>query len=220
MRQHWSETPVHVIDFEGSRATGVLEYGVATIRHGRIESVHTRICQPSGMIPEAETHIHGISEADTAGQKPFSDELGLFMDLRSSGPLCAHNAAFERHLLKAIWPYPRQSPDFLNPGRSLADWGPWIDTLRLYELIFPMLTDHSLGALLDAFALREKLEELSASFCPPKRSRFHCALYDALGSAVLLSHLGSLPGYEDLGLDWLLVHSLNREENAEQRELF
>lgn len=220
MRQHWSETPIHVIDFEGSRATGVLEYGVATIHHGHITNAQTRICQPSGIIPEAETRVHGISTAETVGQKPFTDELGLFMDLRSSGPLCAHNATFERHLLKAVWPYPRHSPDFLNPGRSLADWGPWIDTLRLYELIFPMISDHSLGSLLKTFGLQEKLEQASVEFCPPERRRFHCALYDALGSALLLAHVGSLPGYEDLSLDWLLLHSLNRAENAEQRELF
>jgi DNA polymerase III epsilon subunit-like protein len=220
MRNHWTDTPIHVIDFEGSRATGVLEYGVATLHRGDVASVKTGICSPLGRIPEAETRIHGISHANTTGKTPFACEQELFMDLRSSGPFCAHNASFEHHLLKAVWPYPRMSPDFANPGKSVASWGPWIDTLRLYELAFPMLADHSLGALLETFGLAEQLDIISADYCPPARRHFHCALYDALGSAMLLQHLGSLDGFEDLTLDWLMIHSQSQDENASQTEIF
>lgn len=220
MPRHWTDTPIHVTDFEGSRATGVLEYGVATIQHGSITDAKTRICAPIGKIPEAETRVHGIGQRDTVGKTPFSAEQELFMDLRSKGPLCAHNASFEKHLLKAVWPYPRTSPDFLNTDKSVADWGPWIDTLRLYELVFPMLSDHSLGALLATFGLTCRLDIISIDYCPPSRRHFHCALYDALGSAMLLTHLSTLPGYRDLTLDWLMIHSQTMDENAEQTELF
>jgi len=220
MPKHWTDSPIHVIDFEGSRATGVLEYGAVTIFRGKVLSTKTRICAPSGAIPEAETRIHGIGDSDTDGAAPFAAEQDFFMDMRESGPLCAHNAAFEKHLLKACWPYPRSSPDFLNPNRQVADWGPWVDTLRLYELVFPMLSEHGLGALLDAFGLCEQLDIISADYCPPKRKHFHCALYDALGSALLLTHLGRLPGYENLSLEWLLMHSQPASAQAEQKEMF
>jgi DNA polymerase III epsilon subunit-like protein len=220
MRNHWNDTPIHVIDFEGSRATGVLEYGVATLHHGTIASAKTRICSPIGKIPEAETRVHGIGHADTVGKMPFSDEREFFMDLRSSGPLCAHNASFEKHLLKAVWPYPRTSPDFINPGKNVTDWGPWVDTLRLYEIVFPTLADYSLGALLTTFGLAGRLDIMSIDFCPPSRRHFHCALYDALGSALLLEHLGRLPGYEELTLEWLMIHSQTSSENVEQTEIF
>jgi DNA polymerase III epsilon subunit-like protein len=220
MPSHWTDTPIHVIDFEGSRASGVLEYGAVTIFRGGIVSTRTRLCAPLGAIPPEETRIHGIDADDTRGMAPFAAEQDFFMDLRLTGPLCAHNASFEKHLLKALWPYPRSSPDFLNPGRNVADWGPWIDTLRLYELVFPMLTEHGLGALLDAFGLKEQLEIIADDRCPSGRRRYHCALYDALGSAMLLTHLGRLPGYEDLPLEWLLIHSQPADDEAGQQELF
>lgn len=220
MPAHWTDTPIHIIDFEGSRATGVLEYGVVTIHRGSIVNTHTRLCAPIAAIPEAETLIHGIGAEDTLGQAPFCAEHELFMDLRSTGPLCAHNASFENHLLKAVWPYPRTSPDFMNAGREVTNWGPWIDTLRLYELVFPMLSEHGLGALLDSFGLKDKLDMIADEHCPPTRRKYHCALYDALGSAMLLTHLGRLPGYENLSLEWLLVHSQPFDDDAGQRELF
>jgi len=37
----WTEQPVFFIDFEGSLATGVLEYGVATLLGGRVTATRT-----------------------------------------------------------------------------------------------------------------------------------------------------------------------------------
>lgn len=221
MPAHWTDTPIHVIDFEGSLATGVLEYGAVTIHRGGIAATHTRLCAPRGTIPEMEARVHGIRNADAAGACPFRDEQDLFMDLRASGPLCAHNAGFEKHLIKDSWPYPRTSPDFLHPGRTRTDWGPFIDTLRLYELVFPTLPDHSLGALMDAFGLAPQLDAIAADHCPENRRHLHCALYDALGSAMLLTHMGRLPGYENLSLEWLLENSQSPDgDDPRQMDMF
>lgn len=218
--QHWTDTPIHVIDFEGSRATSVVEYGIVTLHRGGIARAQTRICRPSAPMPPAEERVHGISDDSAAGAAPFTDERTLFFSLRETGPLCAHNASVELHLLKQHWPYPRLSPDFLNPGRRLADWGPWIDTLRLYELVFPVLPDHSVRALIQVFGLQEQLDIHAESHCPPSRCRYHCALYDALAAALLLTHMGRLPGYEQLTLDWLLLNSQPDSGDAMQQELF
>jgi DNA polymerase III epsilon subunit-like protein len=216
----WRDTPIHVIDFEGSLRTGVVEYGVATLLGGVVLSARTKFCAPHSRIPPEETRIHGISDAQVAREELFSEESAFFMELRETGPICAHNAAFERHLLKSAWPYPRMSPDFVNRGKSVADWGPFIDTLRLYELVFPGLAQYGLGDIVETFGLRAELDEAAAKFCPKDRRKYHCALYDALGSALLLLHLGSLPGYENLSLDWLIVESQSPESNAGQTEMF
>jgi len=217
---HWTDTPIHVIDFEGSHASGVVEYGVVSLHKGTVTDVQTRICRPDAPPLEAELRVHGISAGEAGEMPPFSDERARFFALRESGVLCAHNAHVEMHLLKRAWPYPRLSPDFQNPGRRVADWGPWVDTLRVYELVFPALADHSVRALVESFDLQGQLDIFAEQYCPPRRRRYHCALYDALACALLLTRLGRLPGFEQLTLDWLLECSLPMGDEAAQQELF
>ncbi len=212
--------PIHVIDFEGSRTYGVVEFGVVTLQGSGIAHTRTRICEAMAEVPEAEARVHGLRARDTMGEKTFGEERDYFFALRESGPLCAHSASVEEGFLKRDWPYPRLSPDFLNPGRRLADWGPWIDTLRLYERLFPMLGDHSLQALITVFELQGALDTLASEHCPSRRRKYHCALYDALGSALLLDHIGQLPGYEAVSLEWLITMSQPSSSEDRQRELF
>jgi DNA polymerase-3 subunit epsilon len=214
---HWNRTPIHAIDFEGSLAGGVVEYGVATLLEGKIAAAHTRICRGKGPIRPQESAVHGLTEADTAAAAPFAQERELFFSLRESGPLAAHNAAFENRLLADAWPVPRPSPNLLS-GRTEPSWGPWIDTLRLHEAIYPGLPDRGLSALVAAFALEKELDRTAATFCPQGRRRYHCALYDAIACALLLTRLGTLPGYEGLSTPWLLARSGARD--SAQGELF
>ena len=48
----WTEQPIFFVDFEGSRASGILEFGVAEVRRGRVVSVRTRLCRPAGPVRE------------------------------------------------------------------------------------------------------------------------------------------------------------------------
>ena len=41
-----------------------------------------------------------------------------FAGLRATGPLAAHFAPVENSLLRKVWPYPREVPDFARPGRT------------------------------------------------------------------------------------------------------
>jgi DNA polymerase III epsilon subunit-like protein len=43
-----------------------------------------------------------------------------------------------------------------------------------------------LGYLIDAFNLSKSVDHLASKFCPQDRQKPHCALYDALASALLL----------------------------------
>ena len=54
-------TTIHVIDFEGSRASGIIEYGLVTLLGQSIESTATRICSPSGPLSDTDISTHGIS---------------------------------------------------------------------------------------------------------------------------------------------------------------
>ncbi len=95
-----------------------------------------------------------------------------------SGPLVAHNAGTERGLLQPVAP--------------LHDFGPWLDTLRLTRLAYPDLASHALQDVIDALGLADRLAEL----CPGRSA--HDALYDAVGSALILEQLLAHPAWKQL----------------------
>ena len=66
----WTEHPIHFLDFEGSRASGVLEYGVAVLQRGAIIETHTRVCRAIGRVSDADAAVHGLREAEVASASP------------------------------------------------------------------------------------------------------------------------------------------------------
>ncbi|MDR1818545.1 MAG: hypothetical protein LBR07_10385 [Puniceicoccales bacterium] len=240
---HWKNCPIHVVDFEGSARTGIVEYGVATLLGGEVVAVSSRLCAAAAPIPGVDTQCHGLRDADLAGTAPFSDEWERFAGMRRGGMLCAHHAATEHNLLKRVWPYPGAVPDFsraLPANRvgtaaaggavaaggtgdaaagavypSVNDWGPWLDTCRLAAVWHPAARDFGLGALIKWFRLGDELESAAGALCPPKRARYHCAPYDALASALLLRHMCALPGKTDASLGKLVCDSLGFERQTE-----
>jgi DNA polymerase III epsilon subunit-like protein len=204
---HWSSTPIHIIDFEGSKTSGILEYGVVTLHQNRITQTQSRFCQPIGIISVQETRQHGISIEDTQNTLPFSNEWSFFASLRSTGVLAAHHAQTENMLLKNTWPYPRSSPDFLNPNQLSTSWGPWIDTCQLFKTFYPQLDSHKLVDLINTFQLSEKLAKITQKHCQPSRNRPHCALFDALASTLLLQHITSLAQFDKITISWIIINS-------------
>lgn len=209
------DTPIHVIDFEGSRHSGVVEYGVVTLLGDQISATYGRLCAPIGAISAREQMQHGISLAHTAEQAVFEQEWDLFAALRQSGPFCAHNAAVEDGFLRAVWAYPRTSPDFSRQPLQLASWGPWLDTLYLYRRIYPQLQSHKLQQLIECFDLGPELNQLAHLYCPPLRLRYHCALYDALASALLLRRLYTEPSLAEMSLRWLILNSAASQQRRD-----
>jgi DNA polymerase III epsilon subunit-like protein len=203
----WTEQPIFFVDFEGSRASGILEYGVVTLIGGEVVETKTRLCRAAGPVRAEDAAVHGLNAASLAAQAPFADDWEFFAGCRERGPLAAHYAGVENALLKAVWPYPRSSPDFARPGERVADWGPWVDTASLYRQLYPTLPSNGLSALVTDCGLQAELDRLAATHCSPERRRYHAALYDALAGTLLLSSLARQPSLAELSLTQLLALS-------------
>ena len=67
----WSSVPIHVIDFEGSARTGVVEFGVATLLGGEVVSASTRLHASRVPVPAIDTQCHGLGAKDLKGLPPF-----------------------------------------------------------------------------------------------------------------------------------------------------
>lgn len=219
----WTHQPIYFVDFEGSQSSGVLEYGVVEVRGGRIGATYTRLCQATGRVRAEDTATHGLDERAVALWAPFADEWEFFAGLRERGPLAAHYAGAENGMLKSVWPYPRNSPDFARPGERVIDWGPWVDTARLYAQLYPKVGSGKLETLVDVCGLQAELDGLAKNFCPAGRRRYHAALYDALAGALLLASLAADPRVANLSVMQLLALStLDAEKRGalQQGELF
>src|SRR5688500_7622871 len=105
----WIDQTIFFVDFEGSRSSGVIEYGVVGLLRGEIFETKTRLCRATGAVRREDTAVHGLSGEMLCGQSAFADEWEYFADLRERGPLAAHYAGVENALLKSVWPYPRSS---------------------------------------------------------------------------------------------------------------
>ena len=219
----WNDTPIHFIDFEGNRTSGIIEFGVVTLRGGEITGTRTRLCAALGRVSAEDTAVHGLHETELHAAAPFTEEWEYFAGLRGSGPLAAHFAHVENHLLKSVWAYPRTAPDFGRPGRTATEWGPWIDTGRLYPQFFPQLGDGKLEELVAACGLQAGLEAGAAAYCPVGRRHYHSALYDALGGALLLQAFLRRPEFGEATIPWLLQMSTldgGKRDALQQRDLF
>jgi len=219
----WTEQPIYFVDFEGSRSSGILEFGVAEVRGGKITSTRTRLCRATGAVRPEDVAVHGLQAAMLAGAEPFAGEWEYFAGLRERGPLAAHYAGVENGLLKSVWPYPRNSPDFARPGESVIEWGPWIDSARLYAQFYPDLDSGRLESLVAACGLQPELDALAKEHCPPERRRYHAALYDALAGALLLASLAREPRLAELTVMQLLALSTldaEKRDALQQRKLF
>lgn len=218
LEEDWKTQAVWMMDFEGSPTTGVVEAGVVLLQGGELREGHSFLCRPGAAIPERDQAVHGIGLEVARDEPPFAEHYGWFVELRRRGIFAAHNRHAENQFLGRTWPVPPRVPDWTDGGGPVHVWGPWIDTLALYRSFYPGLAGYGLGDLVERFALAGELARAAGRYCPENRRKPHCALYDALASALLLLRLekeASLRNQLSLGL--LLRTS---GELSGQRELF
>ncbi len=131
----------------------------------------------------AARKVHGISPEDLADAPSL---LLLWPELKSrlaGAVVVAHGKGTEKRFLRAF------------PGHG---FGPWVDTLLLARAAWPELPDHSLGALCEGHGLTPGIQALV-----PGKS-WHDALFDAVASLVLLSHLVETHALKDHPVEALL----------------
>jgi DNA polymerase-3 subunit epsilon len=219
----WTDVPIHFIDFEGGAVSGILEFGVVTLRGGQIVETRTRLCRAVGRIRAEDSAVHRLTAQGVEAQAPFLVEFDYFAGLREIGVLAAHFAGTENALLKSVWPYPRTSPDFARPGNRLADWGPWLDSGRIYAELYPKSESNQLQSLVEACGVQTELDALALAHCPVTRRFYHAALYDALAGVLLLLNLLRRPEFADATIPWLLQQSTGdaqKRAGLQQRDLF
>jgi DNA polymerase-3 subunit epsilon len=73
----------------------------------------------------------------------------------------------------------------------------------------PSLGEYKLSILIQRLKLSDRLNQWAERYCPSDRRRFHCALYDALASALIIRALCSLEGRTHLPLAQLIKDSLS-----------
>lgn len=192
----WQNVPIHILDFEGSAVSGIVEYGFATLLGGKVIDARTRLCGVSAPIPADESDVHGIFDEDVAGLAPVENDWNVFSGLRRSGLFGSHHAPAEIGMLATVWSVPGKVPDFSIVGNpSVNSWGPWIDTCRIAKTWFPHERSHKLGTLVERFEIGERVEATARRFCPKNRARYHCALYDAIAAAELLVNMCEHPAF-------------------------
>ncbi|MBU61540.1 MAG: hypothetical protein CMI26_03440 [Opitutae bacterium] len=206
----WTRSKIAVLDFEGDAVSGVVEFGVVVIKGSKIISTETKQCRPLRQLHPKSIEIHGLKQRDLLGLEPFQQNQRFFAEMRNSVDVfCAHHASVEENLLKSTWPYrPIQ-----NEKQSF-DWGPWVDTLQLYKKLYPGIGNYSLGNLIDTFGLGDCLKNNALRTCPSGRQSFHCALYDTLASALLLTRLAEAPEISMGSLEWLIEKSNSGQKQS------
>lgn len=205
----WTGLPLHVIDFEGSNRTGVVEAGVVTLVNGEIFSTTTQLYAPRESVSLIDTQCHQLKDQDLKNRPPFESEWDYWVSLRRTGLFVAHNSAVESQLLRLTWPRPSVVPSITQSGDSAAEWGPWIDSYRLARLWLPTLGDYKLSSLVVSLKLQPRLDRLAKQYCPPTRQSYHCALYDALAAALILKELCTQGGRSSSTLAQLIQDSLS-----------
>lgn len=205
-----------MMDMEGSSDSGVVEFGVVCLLKGSIERTESALCRPTGSISFRDQGVHGIGPSEASSHPPFSDRYGQFAGYRKAGLLAAHNRHAENRFLKSTWAVPPRVPDWRKGEGTAQEWAPWIDTLALYRALYPGLPSYALGDLVRLFQLEGALQQVALAHCPETRRRPHCALYDALASALLLLRLENEPGLTGrLTVGWLLEQSLATKSQSE-----
>ncbi len=177
------------IDFESAGAArgmtdSPVQIGLATwsIENGH-NNAFTSYLFTDQPIQWSARKIHGI------GPKQLADAPSLLLlwpelKTRLAGAVVvAHGKGTEKRFLRAF------------PGHGFK---PWIDTLLLSRAAWPDLPDHSLGSLCQSHNLTEEIQAL----VPAKF--WHDALFDAVASLVLLTHLIKTHDLENQPLGSLL----------------
>ena len=115
-----NEIPIYAIDFEGSKAIGIVEFGVAGILNGDIFFSETKICAPKKSIDLKTRKITGITDSLAGQNPPFEAHCEMFSSLRQNGIFAAHNFHTEDSLLRHYIPSAGRVKNFFTGKDTLS----------------------------------------------------------------------------------------------------
>lgn len=179
-----NEVPIYAVDFEGAKSIGIVEFGIAGISGGEIFFSETKICAPKKPIDFKTRKITGITDALAAQNPPFEAHCEMFSRLRQNGIFAAHNFHTEDSLLRHYMPSAGRVKNFFT-GKDTLSWSPWIDSRIIARRIFKVKSE-KLSDAVSEIGLNSELEFYAEKICPKTRQKWHCALYDALASALII----------------------------------
>lgn len=140
------------IDFETGmkHRNSAITVGMVYFENGKpCDSVYTLICPPTLYIRPDFTDIHGLTVDDVKDtpnfDKVWQEKMLPFLEGHPNIPLVAHNAEFDRDVL-------RQSLEYYK-----IEWdvwqSEWIDTLDIARKTWTELDNHRLTTLAEKFGI-------------------------------------------------------------------
>ncbi len=127
----WADHPIAFVDTEttgtDSNVDRVIEVGIVVGRAGEIQSRHSWLINPGIPIPEESHKIHGISDADVAGERSFAELAEEIVSAFRGALPAAYNADFDRgFILAELERAGHQDPD---PPPAIRPQVTWLDPL-------------------------------------------------------------------------------------------
>jgi DNA polymerase-3 subunit epsilon len=138
---------------------------------------------PGRPVTWAAQKVHGITKEHLASAPDIASLWPEFRSRLTDAVVVAHAAGTEKRFLRTF---------------PFHGFGPWLDTLALARRAWPGLGDYSLEGLSAVLGFRDELDAL----CPGLR--FHDALYDSVGSLLILRRLITGAGLADRPMEDLL----------------
>lgn len=186
------ETIFAAIDFESAgEAPGMtdapVQAGIACMRGTDLLTAdfYRTYINPQRAVTWASQRVHGITAQQLHTAPDMKSLWPEFRSRLSGAVMVAHGAGTEKRFLR-IFPF--------------HGFGPWLDTVILARRAWPGLGDYTLEGLTHALGFRGELNEL----CPGLK--FHDALYDAVGSLLVLRELMTGAGLLEHCFSDLLRH--------------
>jgi len=96
--------------------------------------------------------------------------------------IVSHNYNIEKNILKKYLPYKH------SDGKILC-WGPWLDTYRIYNSLYPHLNDYALSFLTEMFISKDELSIYTNKLCDSNKRTFHNATYDCICTMLILDRV-------------------------------
>ena len=155
----------------GGDACELVEVGIVLVGGGELHDRWSSLVRPSAPLRRSIRRLTGITQEMVAPAPALEDVLPALAPMLSGRPLVAHNAPFDRRVLRQAF------------GRIGLDWPepPFLCTAALARVLLPLQKERRLGALAQALGIEVEVSHRAladAETC----GRVLCALYPRLCS--------------------------------------